>query len=132
MYPSESYPGSSSAYRTDLGRASPPMIVDNTRPTIDAFSDHTKIRSKASDMDIDMPRMRARTLGGDHVRESGPVREIRIDNEISSGSRPLNVRFRDGWKDHVLSVPSIKTFLSVRVDGTEDVLEGANFEGGRT
>lgn len=132
MYPSEAYPASSS-YHPDLSRGSPSMMVDNDRPGISTYSDSSKSRRKANDTDLDIPRGRARTLGGDYVRETGPVRELRPDNDLPSGGGPMNIRYRENFRDHVyiLNIPSIKTFLSVRVEGTEDVLEGANFESGR-
>lgn len=132
MYPSETYPVPSS-YHADLSRTSPPMVMDNDRPGVSAYNDNSKGRRKTNDMDVDIPRGRARTLGGDYVRETRPVRELRPDNDLPSGSGPTNVRFRDGFRDHahILSIPSIKTFLSVRVEGTEDVLEGANFDNDR-
>ncbi|GJJ10789.1 hypothetical protein Clacol_005017 [Clathrus columnatus] len=142
MYSSDSHQGMSAYHSTGdhTRRVSPSsMSLDNGGvggPNIDVFNNsiESKSRRKPNDnMEVDIPRGRARTLGGDHVRESGAVREIRGDHDIAGGIAPSsNVRFRgDGWRDHVLSIPSVKTFLSVRVEGTEDVLEGANFDDGR-
>ena len=106
------------------------------QPTIDAYGPEGvgKGKRKAGDMDMDMPRGRARTLGGDRVREVGPVREISVSEgggglSRLGGSGPTNVR-SVGGRDYVLSVPSVKTYLSVRVEASEDVLEGSNFDDG--
>ena len=109
-------------------------------PTIDAFGPDGKGagkgKRKAGDMDVDVLRTKARTLGGDRVREIGPVREIASEDapgpsELGLGaSRSTNVR-RVSGREHVLTVPSVKTYISVRVEGSEDILEGSNFEDGR-
>jgi protein HIRA/HIR1 len=103
-------------------------------PTIDAYGPEGKGkgRRKAGDGDGDGPRGRARTLGGDRVREVGPVREIPLGQEgggpmAVGGGGPTHVGSVSA-REHVLPVPSVKTYISVRVEGSEDVLEGSNFE----
>lgn len=121
----------------DISRsASVEDVMMGGLPTIDAYGPEGKGKGKrkAGDVDVDVPRGRARTLGGDRVREVGPVREI---SQGQGGSGPIaiggsgatNVR-NAGGRDYVLSVPSVKTYISARVEGTEDVLEGSNFEDG--
>ncbi|KAF8588803.1 WD40 repeat-like protein [Ramaria rubella] len=99
-------------------------------PTIDAYG---RGKRKASEMDVDMPRPKARTLGGDRVREVGPVRDIPLGEDGSGLSRVGGggTNARGGGREHILSVPSVKTYLSARVEANEDVLEGSNFEDGR-
>ena len=105
-------------------------------PTIDAYGPEGKGKGKrkAGDIDMDAPRGRARTLGGDRVREVAPVREISLTQggvgpSALGGSGAPNLRHASS-RDHILSVPSIKTYLSVRVEGSEDILEGSNFDDG--
>ncbi|KAF8490609.1 WD40-repeat-containing domain protein [Gautieria morchelliformis] len=106
-------------------------------PTIDAYGPDGKGKGKrkAGDMDLDMPKGRARTLGGDRVREVGPVRELPLNEgdggpSLTAGSGTPNFGSM-GSRGDVLSVPSVKTYLSVRVETSEDILEGSNFDDGR-
>ena len=118
----------------DISRSS--SAEDAAMPTIDAYGPEGKGKGKRrnGDIDMDTPRGRARTLGGDRVRELGPVREISVGEGSGGlsrvdGSGATNVRSA-GSRDYVFSVPSVKTYLSVRVEGSEDVLEGSNFDDG--
>jgi protein HIRA/HIR1 len=107
-------------------------------PTIDAYGPDGKGKGKrkAGDMDLDMPKGRARTLGGDRVREVGPVREIFSSEGDDGPSRRAGTGATSfgsmSSRGQVLSIPSVKTYLSVRVETSEDILEGSNFDDGST
>ncbi|KAI6021803.1 histone transcription regulator 1 [Pisolithus microcarpus] len=96
-----------------------PKEMDVPIDTIDTSSSPgmTRGKRKASALEGDDRPTRPRTLGGDRLRDAVAVREI-----VS--------RRHEKWHD-LLPVPPILTFLSARVDGSEDVLEGRNSEGDR-
>jgi hypothetical protein len=121
---------SSSAEDAALG------VMMGGAPTIDAYGPDGKGAGKGKgrvgDVDVDMPRGKGRTLGGDRVREVGPVRELASGDGGLSGAGGIGfggTNVKSG-REHVLSVPSVKTYLSVRVEAREDVLEASNSEDG--
>ncbi|KAG8216509.1 histone transcription regulator 1 [Butyriboletus roseoflavus] len=77
-------------------------------------------KRKASVLDDERP-VKPRTLGGGLLRESVAVREIASAGERWEAPRLLQA--------DVLPSPPILTFLSAKVDGSEDVLEARNSEG---
>ncbi|KIJ61405.1 hypothetical protein HYDPIDRAFT_169671 [Hydnomerulius pinastri MD-312] len=81
-----------------------------------------KGKRKASAMDLDDRPGKPRTLGGDRPRESVAIREI----------APAGGRWEASHVLHtvdMLPLPPLLTFLTAKVDGSEDVLEGRNSEG---
>ncbi|KAI5996486.1 histone transcription regulator 1 [Pisolithus orientalis] len=74
----------------------------------------TRGKRKASALEGDDRPARPRTLGGDRPREVVAVREI--------------ISGRHEKRHDLLPVPPVLTFLSAKVDGGEDVLEGKNSE----
>ncbi|KIJ51707.1 hypothetical protein M422DRAFT_203025 [Sphaerobolus stellatus SS14] len=102
-------------------------------PSIDAYGpDGQKGKRKASDMDVDGPRTKARTLGGDRVRDASgiQVKEINAGADIADNwavAGPARVA-----PANILSVPRVLSYLTVRVEDTrDDILEGNNYEDGR-
>jgi hypothetical protein len=88
------------------------------------------------DLDLDAPRGRVMTLGGDRVRDRnrpGVVREL--DGGSSGVERAglwgTNVRAGGMGREHVLGVSSVKTYLSMGVETSEDLLEGSNSDDSR-
>lgn len=77
-------------------------------------------KRKASVLD-DEPLVKPRTLGGGISRESVAVREIVGAGERWEAPRLLHA--------DVLQSPPILTYLSAKVEGSEDVLEARNSEG---
>ncbi|KAI9460819.1 histone transcription regulator 1 [Boletus coccyginus] len=78
-------------------------------------------KRKASVLDDELP-VQPRTLGGSLPRERVAVREIARAGEKWEAPRLLHAA-------DVLPSPPILTFLSAKVDGSEDVLEARNSEG---
>ncbi|KAH7919190.1 histone transcription regulator 1 [Leucogyrophana mollusca] len=107
-------------------------MIDTDVP-IEALDTSTSIsinkgKRKASALDLTDDRpAKPRTLGGDRPRESIPVREI--------GQAVGSSAVRSWGGSHLfegadlLQVPPLLTFLSSKVEGSEDVLEGKNSEG---
>lgn len=81
----------------------------------------TSRKRKASVLDEE-PLVRPRTLGGGSPREAVTVREIVGAGERWKGPRLLHAA-------DLLQSPPILTFLSAKVEGSEDVLEARNSEG---
>jgi protein HIRA/HIR1 len=104
--------------------------VDMSAPTdmdvpIDSLStgNNLKGKRKASMYDgVEDSRVKPRTLGGDRPRESVVVREI------GGGITSSPAIWGDAYMAGALPVPPLYNSLSVRVEGSEDVLEGRNFE----
>ena len=78
-------------------------------------------KRKASVLDDELP-VKPRTLGGGLPRASIAVREIASAGERWEAPRLLHAA-------DILPSPPILTFLSAKVDGSEDVLEARNSEG---
>lgn len=95
-------------------------------PSIDAYGPEGK--RKINEMDVDVPRGKARTLGGDRVRDVSQEQATEIVGRDGIGQVWSAPRTRTA---DVLNVPRIMTQLSVRVEGSEDILEGNNFEDAR-
>jgi len=107
-------------------------------PSIDAYGpdgSQQKGKRKLSDMEIDglggmQARTKARTLGGDRVRDGAGVQVKEIGGLGEERTTWVGVeRIRPGVG--VLSVPRVMSYLTVKVDGGEDILEASNFEDGR-
>ena len=104
--------------------------VDMSAPTdmdvpIDSLStgNNLKGKRKTSMYDgVEDSRVKPRTLGGDRPRESVVVREI------GGGITSSPAIWGDTYMAGALPVPPLYNSLSVRVEGSEDVLEGRNFE----
>ncbi|KAH0834880.1 histone transcription regulator 1 [Lanmaoa asiatica] len=78
-------------------------------------------KRKASVLDEELP-VKPRTLGGDLPRDSVAIREIASVGQKWEAPRLLHAA-------DVLPLPPVLTFLSAKVDGSEDVLEARNSEG---
>ncbi|KAI0682933.1 WD40 repeat-like protein [Cytidiella melzeri] len=104
----------------------------STEVTINSIDTQGKGKRKlnATDLPDDRPS-KARTLGGDRMREAGPIRELAAPLNVPNTSTPSG----SGWpSEHALAGrlpwPALVTYLKVTVDGSEDVLEGRNSEDG--
>lgn len=90
-----------------------------------AVSTSGKGKRKGSANDDDARPSKARTLGGDRQKETVVVREI---GGGSSSGLPGRI-----WSDHhvvpALPVPPLLNSLSVKVEGSDDMLEAENSEG---
>lgn len=117
----------------DFDLAYPPEDVDmNTEVTIDSIDTHGqkgKRKSSTFEFPDDRPS-KARTLGGDRVRESVSVRELAGPPPVPSGNTSaagwpggLSLAGRIPW-------PSLLTYMKVAVEGSEDILEVRNSEDG--
>ncbi|KAH7882376.1 histone transcription regulator 1 [Phlebopus sp. FC_14] len=97
-----------------------PLDMDVPIDSLDALSSPgtNKGKRKVSALDEDRPA-KPRTLGGDRLREIVAVREI-----VPASGKPHMLHTVDA-----LPLPPILTFLSTRVEGGDDVLEGRNSEG---
>ncbi|KAI0341349.1 histone transcription regulator 1 [Trametopsis cervina] len=103
----------------------------STEVTISALDTQGRGKRKSSAMDFPDDRpSKARTLGGDRIREAVPVRELAAPPKVASGSgvglawsaeHPLAGRVP--W-------PPLLNYLKVSVEGTDDVLECRNSEDG--
>jgi protein HIRA/HIR1 len=99
---------------------------------IDSFGATSSVGAKRKSSVLDMPEDRptkARTLGGDRVRDSN----LNIIKEICS---PINQRTvmpgaSESERKPVLSAPPVLTYLSLKVtDAGDDILECKNAESG--
>ena len=117
----------------NLELAYPEDVDMNTEVMIDSIDtqgvNKGKRKSSAADLLDDRPS-KARTLGGDRVRESVPIRELAAppaaqlgSSAASDWSTTRNLAGRLPW-------PSLLTYLKVSVEGLEDILEGRNSEDG--
>lgn len=97
-----------------------PMDMEVPIDSLDQTPEMGRGKRKASVFD-DEPPVKPRTLGGGLPRESVAAREIASAGERWEVPRLLHA--------DVLPSPRILTFLSVKVDGSEDVLEARNSEG---
>ncbi len=126
--------GRHSAYDdTDLLYPFPDDDMDmSTDVAISALDGPSKGKRKSSGTDFPDDRpSKARTLGGDRVREAVPVRELAAAPKISGSSSSVV----SGWPgEHSLAGrvpwPPLVTYLQVSAEGSEDVLEGRNLEDG--
>ncbi len=139
---SESLP-SASAYRSrsasedmnSLLLAYPDDDIDMTTEvpisSLDANGQSRGGKRKASALDDERPG-KPRTLGGDRVRDTVPVKEL------ASGSRPsisnlvttLDVEASGSGLTGRLPIPPLLTYLKATVEGSEDIFEGRNSEDG--
>lgn len=97
-----------------------PMDMDVPIDSLEQTPEMGRGKRKASVLDDELP-VKSRTLGDGLPRESVAVREIASASERWEAPRLLHA--------DVLPSPSILTFLSSKVDGSEDVLEARNSEG---
>ncbi|EGO03480.1 hypothetical protein SERLA73DRAFT_83492 [Serpula lacrymans var. lacrymans S7.3] len=89
-----------------------------------------KGKRKASALDLPDERpSKPRTLGGDRPRDTIAVREIGNGNVHISHTRSFLGGSIGLEGEELLPVPPLLTFLSAKVEGTEDVFEGRNSEG---
>ncbi|KAG9311673.1 WD40-repeat-containing domain protein [Chiua virens] len=96
-----------------------PMDMDVPIDSLEQSPGMSRGKRKASVLDDEHP-VKPRTLGGDLHRERVPICEI--VGEKWEGSRLLHATA-------ILPSPPILTFLSAKVDGSEDALEARNSEG---
>lgn len=89
-----------------------------------------KGKRKGSGFEDDSRPTKARTLGGDRAREAVTVRELGVVG-TGRGGHVLNA-----WSDHhlanVLPVPHLLSVLTVKMEGSDDILEAKNSEGDST
>ncbi|KAG6828889.1 hypothetical protein H0H87_000477 [Tephrocybe sp. NHM501043] len=86
-----------------------------------------KRKASALDLPDDGKQVKARTLGGDRVRDHVPVKEIAYQ---STGRGPGNDT-SGVWGGQVVSrlpVPALLTSLSAEIEGCDDIFEGRNSE----
>ena len=98
-----------------------PMDMEVPIDSLEQSPESSRGKRKASVLD-DEPLVKPRTLGGGLPRESVAVREIAGGGERWEAPRLLHAT-------DVLPSPPILTFLSAKVDASEDVLEARNSEG---
>jgi len=89
-----------------------------------------KGKRKATDVADDRVPSKPRTLGGDRVRDSVPVREIAGSSAIFGGA-PSSLGL---WNEPSslmgrLEVPPVLTYVKASIEGSDDVFEGRNSEG---
>ncbi|KAI0084762.1 WD40 repeat-like protein [Irpex rosettiformis] len=136
----ESVSSSSSAFgrpsmMEDIGMGYPfPDDADmSTEVAISSLDAHGKGKRKSNGMDFsadDRPS-KARTLGGDRVREAVPVRELAVPSKLASSLASVGA----GWSGGLslagrIPWPSLVTYLKVSAEGSEDTFEGRNSEDG--
>jgi protein HIRA/HIR1 len=97
---------------------------------IDALDTHSPIRPQREDGSAQQKPARARTLGGDRVREAVTIRELvagggpAATSTHAAGSGAVN-------KQIVLEAPAVLTYISTKMVGPGDlVFEGKNEEAG--
>lgn len=98
-----------------------PMDMEVPIDSLEQSPEIGRGKRKASVLDDELP-VQPRTLGGSLPRERVAVREIARAGEKWEAPRLLHAA-------DVLPSPPILTFLSAKVDGSEDVLEARNSEG---
>ncbi|KAI0659408.1 WD40 repeat-like protein [Cubamyces menziesii] len=95
--------------------------------SLDTAATSGKGKRRAGDEADDRVATKARTLGGDRVRENVAVRPI-----TSRSAAPMSISslLSDGpGLAGRLEAPQLVTYLKVTVEGGEDILEGRNAEG---
>lgn len=98
-----------------------PMEMEVLIDSLEQTPETSRGKRKSSVLD-DEPLVKPRTLGGGVPRDNTAVREIASAGERWPATRLLHAA-------DVLPAPPILTFLSAKVDGSEDVLEARNSEG---
>ncbi|KAG6379734.1 histone transcription regulator 1 [Boletus reticuloceps] len=98
-----------------------PMDMEVPIDSLEQSPEMGRGKRKASVLDDELP-VQPRTLGGGMPRESVSVREIASRGERWEPPRLLHA-------PDALPSPAILTYLSAKVDGSEDVLEARNSEG---
>lgn len=102
------------------------MDLDVPIDSLDTVDGKGKRKGSLIDLTDDVRPTKARTLGGDRVREKVLVKEI-----VSSrgGSRGPGITLWNQAEHHAaLPVPALLTYLSSEVEGAEGLLEGRNSE----
>jgi protein HIRA/HIR1 len=94
---------------------------------IDSLESDSPLRTRREDS-ISARPTRARTLGGDRVREAIPVRELVTGGNAMSGSTPGGNPYHAA-PQVVLEVPAVLTYISAKGSG-DVLLEGKNEETG--
>ena len=109
-------------YDADVDMSAP---IDMEVPINSLSTENAKAKRKASTFDggDDSRPTKSRTLGGDRPRESVVVREI------AGGTQTSGVWGDPHFIAGALPVPPLYNSLSVRVEGSDDILEGRNSEG---
>lgn len=97
-----------------------PMDMEVPIDSLEQTPEISRGKRKASVLDDELP-VKSRTLGGSLPRESVAVREIASAGERWEAPRLLHA--------DVLPSPPILTFLSSKVEGSDDVLEARNSDG---
>ncbi|KAH9849560.1 WD40 repeat-like protein [Lenzites betulinus] len=95
--------------------------------SLETFGQSSKGKRKAADETDDRIATKARTLGGDKVRENIPVRPI-----TSRGASAMSISALLAEGSGVagrLEPPQLVTYLKATVEGSEDIFEGRNAEG---
>ncbi|CCM01218.1 uncharacterized protein FIBRA_03266 [Fibroporia radiculosa] len=105
------------------------MNTDVPISSLDTSMPLGKGKRKAADLVDDRVNSKPRTLGGDRVRESVPVREIAGGNAGFSANSSLGLWNEQSSLIGRLQVPPVLTYLKATVEGSEDVFEGRNAEG---
>ena len=98
-----------------------PMDMEVPIDSLEQSPEMGRGKRKASVLDDELP-VKPRTLGGGLPRESVAVREIANAGERWEAPRLLHAA-------DVLPSPPILTYMSAKVDGSEDMLEARNSEG---
>ncbi|KAF7427978.1 HIR complex subunit [Pleurotus ostreatus] len=100
------------------------MDVDVPIDSLDTSSTRGK-RKAVIDLTDDSRPAKMRTLGGDTPRTSVAVRELGSSSVTTNGFH----HHHEFQAAPLLPSPPLLTFLSSKVEGTEDVFEARNFEG---